>query len=313
MTSWPRFPNSHRAYSASMLWSPTKSTSASPKHPTASRSHVMSRDPSCEPRPWPTTSTQPWTLPWTSCWNASGVTTTDVGCIVGDTSLSPSRRRLAVETHGGLGKSACRLRDGLRDVSPTMHPTSVVVTPEAFQQLVHGNVQGCVLVVGDSLGPHDWSLDMTCDLDAVGCFGLALVDFVGDHYIEALYARCELRNLGQLVIQVTAKALGNLGVPSSDDDLHGCPPCEVRDSFRGPRRTDLSAAPPPTQVRHMIPRVARRPTVATPYFHRFNGGPGGHIRTLDHVCETRYSEPQSRRSRACDVVTNAAEGDSSAH
>ena len=63
----------------------------------------------------------------------------------------------------------------------------------------------------------------------------------------------------------------------------------------------------------MIPRVARRSTVATPDFHRFNGGPGGHIRTLDHVCETRYSGVQNCRSRACDVVTNAAEGDSSAH
>jgi len=88
-----------------------------------------------------------------------------------------------------------------------MHPTSVVVTPEALQQLVHGYVQGGVLVVGDGLGPHHGSLDMTGDLDSVGCFGLALVDFVGDHNIEALYARCELRNLGQLVIQVTAEAL----------------------------------------------------------------------------------------------------------
>jgi len=101
-----------------------------------------------------------------------------------------------------------------------MHPTSVMLTPEAFQQLVHGNVQGGVLVVSASLGSHHGPLDMASDLDSVGCFGLALVDLVRDHNIEALYARCELRDLGQLVIQVTAEALRNLDVPSGDDDLH---------------------------------------------------------------------------------------------
>ena len=92
-------------------------------------------------------------------------------------------------------------------MSPTMHSTSVVVTPEALQQLVHRYVQGAVLVVGARLGSHHGSLDMAGDLDSVACFGLALVGFVGHHNIEALNARRELRNLGQLVIQVTAEAL----------------------------------------------------------------------------------------------------------
>jgi len=103
-------------------------------------------------------------------------------------------------------------------------PTAVVVTPEALQQLVHRDVQGAVLVVGARLGPHHRSLDMAGDLDAVGSFGLALVDFVSNHNIEALHAWSKLWNLGQLLIQVTAEALRNLHVPTSDDDLHGCPP-----------------------------------------------------------------------------------------
>jgi hypothetical protein len=88
-----------------------------------------------------------------------------------------------------------------------MHPTPVVVTPEALQQLVHRYVKGSVLVVGYGLGPHDWSLDMASDLDSVACFGLALVGFMGHHNIEALNARRELWDLGQLLVQVTAKTL----------------------------------------------------------------------------------------------------------
>jgi hypothetical protein len=88
-----------------------------------------------------------------------------------------------------------------------MDATSVVVTPEALQQLVHRYVQGAVLVVGARLGPHHRSLDMTGDLDPVGSFGLAFVDFVSHDNIEALNARRELRNLGQLLIQMTAEAL----------------------------------------------------------------------------------------------------------
>jgi hypothetical protein len=88
-----------------------------------------------------------------------------------------------------------------------VHPTPVVVTPEALQQLVHGYVQGAVLVVGAGFGPNNWTFDMASDLDSVACFGLALVGFVGYHNIEALNARRELRDLGQLVIQVTAETL----------------------------------------------------------------------------------------------------------
>jgi hypothetical protein len=65
---------------------------------------------------------------------------------------------------------------------------------------------------------------MASDLDSVACFGLALVGFVGHHNIEALNARRELWDLGQLLVQVTAETLRNLDVPSSDDDLHGSPP-----------------------------------------------------------------------------------------
>jgi hypothetical protein len=88
-----------------------------------------------------------------------------------------------------------------------MHATSVVVTPEALQQLVHGYVQRTVLVVGARLGPHNGSLDMAGDLDSVACFGLAFVGFVGHHNIEALNARRELWDLGQLLVQVTAETL----------------------------------------------------------------------------------------------------------
>ena len=88
-----------------------------------------------------------------------------------------------------------------------MHSTSVVVTPEALQQLVHCDVQGAVLVIGYCLSPHHGPLDMAGDLDSVACLGLALVDLMGNHNIEALNARCELRNLGQLLIQVSAKTL----------------------------------------------------------------------------------------------------------
>jgi hypothetical protein len=92
-------------------------------------------------------------------------------------------------------------------MSPAMHSTSVVVTPEAFQQLVHRYVQGAVLVVGDGLGSHHRSLDMAGDLDSVACFGPAFVSFVGHDNIEALNARRELRYLGQLLVQVTAETL----------------------------------------------------------------------------------------------------------
>ena len=92
-------------------------------------------------------------------------------------------------------------------MSPAMHSTSVMVTPQALQQLVHGYVQGAVLVVGDSFGPNNGSLDMAGDLDSVACFGLAFVGLVGNNNIEALNARRELRNLGQLLIQVTAETL----------------------------------------------------------------------------------------------------------
>jgi hypothetical protein len=88
-----------------------------------------------------------------------------------------------------------------------MHPTPVVVTPEALQQLVHGYVQRAVLVVGARLGPDNGPFDMASDLDSVACFGLALVGFVGHHNIEALNARRELWNLGQLLVQVTAETL----------------------------------------------------------------------------------------------------------
>jgi hypothetical protein len=70
-----------------------------------------------------------------------------------------------------------------------MHSTSVVVTPEALQQLVHRYVQGAVLVVGYGLGSHHRSLDMASDLDSVACFGLTSVGFVSHHNIEALNAR----------------------------------------------------------------------------------------------------------------------------
>jgi hypothetical protein len=88
-----------------------------------------------------------------------------------------------------------------------VHPTPVVVTPEALQQLVHCYVQCTVLVVGARLGPDNGALDMASDLDSVACFGLALVGFVGHHNIEALNARRELWDLGQLLIQVAAKTL----------------------------------------------------------------------------------------------------------
>jgi hypothetical protein len=48
---------------------------------------------------------------------------------------------------------------------------------------------------------------MASDLDSVACFGLAFVGLMGDHNIEALNARCELRNLSQLIVQVTAETL----------------------------------------------------------------------------------------------------------
>jgi hypothetical protein len=48
---------------------------------------------------------------------------------------------------------------------------------------------------------------MASDLDSVACFGLALVDLVGDHNIEALNTRRELWDLGQLLVQVTAETL----------------------------------------------------------------------------------------------------------
>jgi hypothetical protein len=88
-----------------------------------------------------------------------------------------------------------------------MHSTSIVVTPEALQQLVHCYVQGAIFVVGDGLGSHHRSLDVASDLDSVTCFGLAFVGFVGHHNIEALNARRELRDLGQLLVQVTAETL----------------------------------------------------------------------------------------------------------
>src|SRR6185436_5030669 len=87
------------------------------------------------------------------------------------------------------------LRHGLGHAPPTMDPTPVVVAPEALQQLVHGYVQGAVLVVGACLGPNHRALDMAGDLDAVACFGLALVGLMGHHNIEALNARRELRDL----------------------------------------------------------------------------------------------------------------------
>jgi hypothetical protein len=114
---------------------------------------------------------------------------------------------MAVAAERIVGKSRGGLRHGLGHSSPAMHPTPVVVTPEALQQLVHRYVQGTVLVVGDGLGPHDRSLHMASDLDSVACFGLALVGFVGHHDIEALNARRERWDLGQLLIQVTAKTL----------------------------------------------------------------------------------------------------------
>jgi hypothetical protein len=48
---------------------------------------------------------------------------------------------------------------------------------------------------------------MASDLDSVACFGLALVGFMGHHNIEALNARRELWDLGQLLVQMTAKTL----------------------------------------------------------------------------------------------------------
>jgi len=85
--------------------------------------------------------------------------------------------------------------------------TAVVGAPQAFEQPVHGDVKGAVLVVGAGLGTDDRALDMTGDLDPVAGLGLATVGLVGHDHVEPLDAWRELRNLRQLVVQVLAESV----------------------------------------------------------------------------------------------------------
>ena len=88
-----------------------------------------------------------------------------------------------------------------------MHPLAVLGPPQPFHQLVQRHVERCVLVVKTCLGPHDGALHVTGDLDAFAGLGLTLVRLVAHDDVDALYAWRELRDLGQLLVEVVTESV----------------------------------------------------------------------------------------------------------
>src|SRR4051795_1174278 len=97
---------------------------------------------------------------------------------------------------------------------------------------------------------------------------------MGHDDVEPLDARRELRDLGQLVIQVLAEAVRDLDVPSGDDDLHRCPPWGFgRCAWSACLRASRTAAPPPIRE-EQTPRDGPSCGSATSGMRRPRGGLG---------------------------------------
>ena len=132
-----------------------------------------------------------------------------------------SRSGLGLVDRYGAG---CHLGEPLRGPSTAVDPLAVAHPAQPLEQLAHRHVQCCVRVVGTGLGAHDRSPVQAGDLYPVAGLGLPAVGLMRDHDVQALHPRRQLRDLGQLFLEMPAKALGHLGVPTSDDDLHDDPP-----------------------------------------------------------------------------------------
>ena len=115
------------------------------------------------------------------------------------------------------------------------------------------DVERGVRVVGTRLGTDDRATVQAGDLDPVAGFGLPAVGLMRDHDVQALDPGRQLRDLGQLLLEMPAKALGHLGVPTSDDDLHDVPP---RCRWPGASRRQATArwAACARERRHHLPR-----------------------------------------------------------
>src|SRR5690242_12241031 len=91
--------------------------------------------------------------------------------------------------------------------------------------------------------------------------------------VKPLDARRELRDLGQLVVQMLTESVRDLDVPSGDDDLHRCPPWDSAVRVGGCLRPWQLAAPPPAEGEN-TPQDGPCSLSATPVVRRPQGGLG---------------------------------------
>ena len=77
----------------------------------------------------------------------------------------------------------------------------------AESELETNLVQRRVLVVKTCFGPHDRALHVTGDLDPFAGLGLPLVGFVAHDDVHALHPGGELRDLGELFVEVVTESV----------------------------------------------------------------------------------------------------------
>ena len=102
----------------------------------------------------------------------------------------------------------------------TGHLVPVSGPSESFDELRPGEVEGGVLVTGHRLGADHRTLRHDGELDPLTRLRLPRVLVVSDVDLDTLRPRCELLDLGDLVFDVRAKAVGDGQLASGDNNVH---------------------------------------------------------------------------------------------
>ena len=149
--------------------------------------------------------------------------------------------------------------------------------PQSLHQLGHGDVQRCVRVVGARLRTDHGPLAPDGDLHPLGHPGLPGVPLVGQLDVDDPGSRGELADLGELVLDMAAEALGHLDVTAGDDDLHGyllgrgggaarrTPGHTPHGADGGHHPLDLGPLPKPRAVTRSLRRSLRSPPALRGY------------------------------------------------
>jgi hypothetical protein len=99
-------------------------------------------------------------------------------------------------------------------------PAPVVRAAQSRLELLVGRVQRGVAVLGGRLGAYDGAPRVDRQLDTLTQVGLPWVALPGQLDIDADHLRVELLDLRELLRDLLAEPLGDLGMPTLDDDVH---------------------------------------------------------------------------------------------